>query len=107
MTDESQVDFSFGALAGGCSGRDVIGCLTEGDLLPGAVLAGVAAGRIGTSVGRQKANAGHFVAPASAPLLSVRLRAAVSHQTLLTLPLLVRHEGGELGPTLVTLGAVG
>lgn len=102
MTGESQVDFSFGALAGGCSSRGVIGCLTQGDLL-----LGVAASRIGTSVGRQKANAGHFVAPASTPLLSVRLRAAVSHQMLLTLPLLVRHEGGELGPTLGNLGAVG
>lgn len=98
----SQVDFPLGGLAGGGGGRVVLHPLAQGDLLPPTVFTGrVSAPRVGTAVGRHEPHVGHFGAAARPALLRRQgLGAAVGHQLLLPVHLLVRHKGGELGGAL-------
>lgn len=77
--------------------------LAQGDLLQPAVFAGrVSSPGVGTAVGCHEPHVGHFGAAAARPALlrGQGLGAAVGHQLLLAVHLLVRHKGGELGGAL-------
>ena len=110
----SQVDLPLGGLAGG-SGRRVVlhRRLAQRDLLQPTVFPRrVSAPGVGTAVGGHEPHVGHFgtaatssAAAAAAAARPALLRhqglgAAVGHQLLLPVHLLVRHEGGERGGVL-------
>lgn len=82
--------------------------LAQRDLLqPTVFTGGLSSAGVGTAVGRHEPHVGHFgaaahSAAATGPALfrTQGLGAAVGHQLLLAVHLLVRHEGGELGGVL-------
>lgn len=102
----SQVDLPLGGLAGRSGGRVVLHRLAQGDLLQPTVFTGrVSAPGVGTAVGRHEPHVGHFGTAADAAARPALLRrqglgAAIGHQLLLPVHLLVRHKGGELGGAL-------
>lgn len=79
--------------------------LAQGNLLQPTVFTGrVSAPRVGTAVGCHEPHVGHFGTAAGTTagptLLCQGLGAAVGHQLLRPIHLLVRHKGGELGAAL-------
>lgn len=91
----------------------VLNPLAQWDLLQPTVFTGrVSAPWVGTAVGRHEPHVGHFgtaAATTSRPALLCRqgLGAAVGHQMLLPVHLLVRHKGGQLGGVLGHLAGGG
>lgn len=103
----SQVDLPLGGLAGWSGSWVVLHRLAQRDLLHATVFTGwISATGVGTAVGCHETHVGHFGAAATAAttwstlLHRQGLGAAVGHQLLLPVHLLVRHEGGELGGIL-------
>lgn len=109
----SQVDLPLGGLAGRSGGRVVLHRLAQRDLLQPTVFARrVSAPRVGTAVRRHEPHVGHFGTAAAATARPALLHcqglgAAVGHQLLLPVYLLVRHKGGELGGVLGHLAVGG
>lgn len=110
----SQVDLPLGGLAGRRGGRVVLHRLAQRDLLQPTVFTGrVSTPRVGTAVGRHEPHVGHFGTAAAAAAARTTLLhrqglgAAVGHQLLLSVHLLVRHKGGQLGGVLGHLAVGG